>query len=259
MPTGWWTRVRPTAFEFGLSPDELDERNASRMEQSGAEFVLASAILLLLTSLEIDFEWLDTTHHALFGLAVALTALVYYVGRIAYFWARARVFLSAEATRKRVAFTSALEEFDQKVLPWRQAQAEVGFWEKLGDTHLEQFLADLLMGILPGANASLTRGSGDRFADVVACHDGKAIIAQCKGQDVGLIEVRQLAGAKLLFQADAAIFAARSIKRTSQVKEYASRCGLILWDKEDLAAIATKLLSGEKQPIKYSAIEVVTP
>ncbi len=72
------------------------------------------------------------------------------------------------------------------------------------------------------------------------------MIVQCKreAKSVELDEIRQLAGAKLYFRADVAIFAALSFQGGStQIREYEEKCGLTLWNAEKLSALASALVS----------------
>jgi hypothetical protein len=245
--TGLWARKKPEAADFQLSACELDGSGSvaagQRLSRLGIATIAGSSLAILGGAAFAAFGIIDAGLFRVLLLAVGVAA-------IGGYWLTStphakRVTAFHAAAPRRDAFRQATAQFETHVLPWRQQQTDPQYWSTLEASNFDQAVADLILGFYPNATASLTP-AGSQATDIVLSGGAKTVVAQCKSQGRASIDdVRQLAGAKLFYGADIAICAAASFEDTPQMKEHEERCGLTLWDAQDLASAAQHLIDGQ--------------
>lgn len=99
-----------------------------------------------------------------------------------------------------------------------------------------------------GYQASLTPASGDEGIDILLRKAGQKDIVQCKhytDRAVSVSEVRDLFGAKHDVKAATAYFVTSGFF-SDRAREFAERNdGLVLWDRRQLATVASRLIAGD--------------
>ena len=121
----------------------------------------------------------------------------------------------------------------------------------------EFFIADLMRQF--GWQAQLTRASGDDGVDVLCINeDGVKCAIQCKrySKKVGVSTVRELEGAKVMYDCQEAILATTD-EFTASSFETAKKLNITLFDGDLLAFHAIPLLEPEKK-INYDRIHEIS-
>ena len=245
--TGLWARKKPEASDFQLSACELDGSGSvaagQRVSRLGV-VTIAGAVAAILggTALTL-FGYMDASLFRVLLVAVGAVAIGGYWLSSTPHVKRVTAFHAAAA--RRDAFKQAAAQFETHILPWRQQQTDPQYWATLEAGNFDQAVADLILGFFPEGTATLTP-AGSHSSDIVVSGGSTTVVAQCKRHGRASVDdVRQLAGAKLFYGAGIAICAAASFEDTPQMKEHEERCGLTLWDAQDLANVAAHLIDGQ--------------
>jgi len=245
--TGLWARKKPEASDFQLSEFELDGSGSvasgRRLSRLGVATIAGASIAILCGATMTVFGIIDASLFRVMLLAVGVVAIAVYWTSSTPHAKRVTAFHAAAA--RRDAFKQAAAQFETHILPWRQQQTDPQYWATLEAGNFDQAVADLILGFFPDGTASLTP-AGSQSSDIVVSGGSTTVVAQCKRHGRASVDdVRQLAGAKLFYGAGIAICAAASFEDTPQMKEHEERCGLTLWDAQDLATVAAHLIDGQ--------------
>ena len=245
--TGLWARKKPEASDFQLSACELDGSGSvaagQRVSRLGVATIAGSVAAILGGTALTLFGYMDASLFRVLLVAVGAIAIGGYWLSSTPHVKRVTAFHAAAA--RRDAFKQAAAQFETHILPWRQQQTDPQYWATLEAGNFDQAVADLILGFFPEGTASLTP-AGSQSSDIVVSGGSTTVVAQCKRHGRASVDdVRQLAGAKLFYGAGIAICAAASFEDTPQMKEHEERCGLTLWDAQDLANVAAHLIDGQ--------------
>ena len=245
--TGLWARKKPEASDFQLSACELDGSGSvaagQRVSRLGVATIAGSVAAILGGTALTLFGYMDASLFRVLLVAVGAIAIGGYWLSSTPHVKRVTAFHAAAA--RRDAFKQAAAQFETHILPWRQQQTDPQYWATLEAGNFDQAVADLILGFFPEGTATLTP-AGSQSSDIVVSGGLTTVVAQCKRHGRASVDdVRQLAGAKLFYGAGIAICAAASFEDTPQMKEHEERCGLTLWDAQDLANVAAHLIDGQ--------------
>lgn len=245
--TGLWARKKPEASDFQLSACELDGSGSvaagQRVSRLGVATIAGSVAAILGGTALTLFGYMDASLFRVLLVAVGAVAIGGYWLSSTPHVKRVTAFHAAAA--RRDAFKQAAAQFETHILPWRQQQTDPQYWATLEAGNFDQAVADLILGFFPEGTATLTP-AGSQSSDIVVSGGSTTVVAQCKRHGRASVDdVRQLAGAKLFYGAGIAICAAASFEDTPQMKEHEERCGLTLWDAQDLANVAAHLIDGQ--------------
>jgi len=245
--TGLWARKKPEASDFQLSACELDGSGSvaagQRVSRLGVATIAGSVAAILGGTALTLFGYMDASLFRVLLVAVGAVAIGGYWLSSTPHVKRVTAFHAAAA--RRDAFKQAAAQFETHILPWRQQQTDPQYWATLEAGNFDQAVADLILGFFPEGTATLTP-AGSHSSDIVVSGGSTTVVAQCKRHGRASVDdVRQLAGAKLFYGAGIAICAAASFEDTPQMKEHEERCGLTLWDAQDLANVAAHLIDGQ--------------
>ncbi len=245
--TGLWARKKPEASDFQLSACELDGSGSvaagQHVSRLGVATIAGSVTAILGGTALTLFGYMDASLFRVLLVAVGAIAIGGYWLSSTPHVKRVTAFHAAAA--RRDAFKHAAAQFETHILPWRQQQTDPQYWATLEAGNFDQAVADLILGFFPDGTASLTP-AGSQSSDIVVSGGSTTVVAQCKRHGRASVDdVRQLAGAKLFYGAGIAICAAASFEDTPQMKEHEERCGLTLWDAQDLANVAAHLIDGQ--------------
>lgn len=122
---------------------------------------------------------------------------------------------------------------------YKKIQSETNEWmqriDSMSNGHdFERFFADLLR-LANYDHVEVTKGSGDKGADVLAAKDGIKYAIQCKryNQRVDTSAVQEATSGKMFYECHVAIVATNRGFTNSAI-ELATKTGVILWDRKAL-------------------------
>jgi hypothetical protein len=245
-----WLRPKPTPAEFDLKADEIEGPPRRRIVWLRSTSVLIAGLLAVVL---LGVTWAEHTDRlslldepeagvsAMWGaISVALIAVVLFTQTSV---AEARYH---RAEPRRVAYEEAVRRF-AAIDNWRRIRTETVFWSsKLDESGFEREAAELLAGHFKTGQVMVARSENDYGVDVLLCANRQRIVAQCKqwrGERIGAVEVRALAGAKAYFAADRALLLTLSgpTEDEEQCADIAASQNVELWDAAAIVAAARAL------------------
>jgi len=245
-----WLRPKPTHAGFKLKRDEVDAQRYTRNLRIQRQTVIAGGIVaaaILAVMVADQFLELRRAVHPMivfFGVWAGASGIA--LAFLMYLACTFGIMRFRRAEPRREAFHSACAEFE-RVDAWRAERCDPAFWrDTLDEAAFELEAAELLAGHFKTGQVMLTRADGDYGVDVLLCAPRGRIVARCrqwKAYRVGTPQVRELAGSKGFFAADAAVlvFLNGPGEDREECEAFALSLQLELWDLDRIAAVAADL------------------
>lgn len=245
-----WLRPKPTLDGFALKRGDVDDekyrRNLRVRRQAlfAGTFLIAGGAGVVAADRLLELRLFDNDAAVFATVWLATSCL--FLSAFAYIFAMTATMRYRRAEPRRIAFNAACREFEQ-IEAWRAARCNAKFWsERLDDAAFEIEAAELLAGHLKTGQVTLTRATDDYGVDVLICAPALRLVAQCKpwkGHKIGAADVRSLAGAKVFFEADAAMLISLELptEDTEQCARFAASQKLEFWNLRAIVATAEHL------------------
>ncbi len=245
-----WLRPRPTHAGFKLKRDEVDAQRHTRNLRIQRQTLIAGAaaavFIMAVVVADQSFGVRRTFGPMVLFVAVWAGASGVALAFLMYLLCTFGIMRFRRAAPRREAFQSACAEYEG-IDAWRAERCDPAFWrDRLDEAGFEQEAAELLAGHFKTGQVMLTRENGDYGVDVLLCAPRGRVVARCrqwKEYRIGTPQVRELAGSKAYFGADAAVlvFLNGPGEDRGECEAFAQDLRLELWDLDRIVAVAMQL------------------